>query len=397
MNPVLAVVFLTVFLDLVGFGLIIPVSPFFAKTLGADPTTITLLGASYSLMQFLFAPFWGRLSDRVGRRPVMLLSIAITATGHLCFAFSGNLLMLFAARMLAGFGSGNVGTAQAVIADSTTPENRSKGMGLIGAAFGLGFILGPALGGLTVRWGLNTPMLIAAGLSTLNLILAAFLLPETYPPEKRGTTPPRISPWRTLSEAVQRPSAGTIFILFFGYTTAFSLMEQCLALFIEQGWMPFDLAPADRARGAAEYTSYVLIMVGVTATAIQGGLIGPLVRRFGEKKLVVIGIVVQALALYGIPLAGKAASFPLLMGACFLLAAGSGITNPSLMGLLSRAVGAHEQGGALGLAQSFAALGRVAGPAVAGWFFTQAPELPFQVAGTLMLICWFLSMTVRSP
>ena len=168
---VLLIVFFTVFIDLIGFGIIIPIQPFFAEALGASPATVTLLGASYSLMQFLFAPFWGMLSDRYGRRPIILVSLGTGFVGYLLFGLSHSLPALFASRMLAGFGAANIGTAQAMIADSTSHADRAKGMGLIGAAFGLGFIFGPALGGVFGQFGIATPAFVAAGLCAANWIL----------------------------------------------------------------------------------------------------------------------------------------------------------------------------------------------------------------------------------
>ena len=179
MNRTLFIAFITIFLDLLGFGIIIPIQAFYAESFNATPKVITLLGASYSLMQFFFAPFWGKLSDRLGRRPIILFSVLISAAGHFIFASANGLMLLFAARMVAGFGNANIGTAQAIIADITTKENRAKGMGLIGAAFGLGFIFGPAIGALLGQHHPTTPLYAAGVLALLNFIFAYFLLPET--------------------------------------------------------------------------------------------------------------------------------------------------------------------------------------------------------------------------
>ena len=214
-KKILLLVFLTVFLDLVGFGIIIPIQPFYAEKLGASATQVTLLGASFSLMQFLFGSFWGRLSDRIGRRPVMLLSIGCSSIGYLIFGFSESLTVLFLARMLAGFGSANIGAAQAIIADSTPPESRAKGMGLIGAAFGLGFILGPAVGGFFSQFALSFPAYVAAGLGAFNFIFALTSLPETCPqklgqPAKNQVAHRPGFSWSALKHAARHPNVGKL-------------------------------------------------------------------------------------------------------------------------------------------------------------------------------------------
>ncbi|MFO0751041.1 MAG: MFS transporter, partial [Myxococcota bacterium] len=180
------VALLTIFLDILGFGMIIPIQPFYAESFGADPTLVTLLGATFSAMQFLFSPMWGRLSDRIGRRPVILVSVAIGAFGHLMFALAGQLWVLFLARFITGVGTANFGAAQAVVADTTSGPERARGMGLLGAAFGMGFIIGPAVGGVLSQVSPAAPFWFAAGLSTLNFVLAWRILPETHPVEKRG-------------------------------------------------------------------------------------------------------------------------------------------------------------------------------------------------------------------
>src|SRR5690554_2058067 len=176
---ILAVAFVTMFLDLLGFGLIIPIQPFYAESFGASAAVVTLLGGAYSLMQFIFIPVWGRISDRIGRRPVILISVIASSIGHLFFGLAGSLTALFAARLLTGFGNANIATVQALIADSTEGHERTRGMGMIGAAFGLGFVIGPAVGGLLVRWGLAAPAFAAAVFALVNFGMAFFLLPET--------------------------------------------------------------------------------------------------------------------------------------------------------------------------------------------------------------------------
>lgn len=403
-NRTLAIVFFTVLLDLIGFGLIIPVQPFLAQTLGAPPSVITLLGASFSLMQLLFAPFWGRLSDRIGRRPVLLISIGLTAFGYLVFGLANQLWLLFASRMLSGFGGANLGAAQAIIADSTTPENRAKGMGLIGAAFGIGFILGPAMGGYLGQFGLATPALAAAGLSTLNLIFAVFLLPETYPPEKRsaqgsaaghGKAPLSL---KALRHAARHANVRELFMFITVYTVAFSLMEQVLALFVERYWVHglTGLTPKEGAQRAALLTANILIVVGVTATIVQGGLIGRLVKKFGEKNLLYTGGVILIFTYLAIPWIGKSGIYPLMLINAAFMAMGTGVINPSWTGLLSRSVDADEQGGTLGLGQGLGALGRVIGPTMAGGLFQLDARLPFWVGSILLLGCVHVAGKLQS-
>lgn len=412
---VLLVIFLTAFLDLVGFGIIIPIQPFIAGAYGAEPWLITMLGASYSLMQFLFAPLWGRLSDRVGRRPVMLTSIAASVVGFTLFGLAGSLGMLFAARMLAGFGNANIGTAQAIIADVTDPENRAKGMGLIGAAFGLGFIAGPALGGFAgVELGPDAPAFIAAGLSALNWLLAFWLLPESHPafrarpgqgrdpsyPVRRNEGPLFGISLEQVRRVARYPNLPQILVVYFLFSFAFSQMEQTFSLYVERVWVApaASSAAADveaHIKEAARLTTYVLLVVGVTATVVQGGLIGTLARAFGERRLLIIGTLLATAGLVLIPVSGAVGMYGLLLVTGLLLACGSGLTNPSLPSLLSRHVDPMEQGLVLGIGQSLAALGRVAGPALSGAFFQVAAPLPFLTGAGLMLGCTLAALLLR--
>jgi MFS transporter, DHA1 family, tetracycline resistance protein len=390
-NRTLLVVFVTILMDLIGFGIIIPISPFFAESLGATPASITLLGAGYSLMQFLFAPFWGRLSDRVGRRPVILTSIAIATVGYVCFAFAESFYFLFLARLLSGFGTANFGAAQAVIADSTPPERRARGMGLLGAAFGLGFILGPALGGVLGQWGLRVPILAAAVLSSLNWCLAFLLLPETRP-KSAVTAAPTRSPLSQVFAVGKDPNMRRLLMVFLVYSAAFSMMEQVLGLFIERVWVGAVPAhPGESAGRASLLTAWCLILVGVTATIVQGGLIGKLVARFGEKRLLVTGCVIVGTSLILIPFAGMTGTFAIFLCVTTLLSVGSGISTPTLSSLLSRATAAGEQGHVMGVGQSLSALGRVIGPACAGSLFEWGIGLPFYIGGTFIVGCSFIA------
>ncbi|MBS1983621.1 MAG: MFS transporter [Bdellovibrionales bacterium] len=385
---ILQVVFLTVFLDLVGFGLIIPIQPFLAESFGASPAMVTLLGAAYSGMQFLFAPFWGRLSDKIGRRPVMLTSIAFGAVGYALFGFAHTLPMLFFARMLSGFGNANIGAAQAIIADSTAPENRAKGMGLIGAAFGLGFIFGPALGGFFSQFGFAYPAFVASALGVFNLVLAWIRLPETHAAKGAVSQARRAVvgfSWHDLQRAMLFPHVIHMLAIYFLVTAGFSMMEQVLGLFVERNWISPDAV--DHAKLAARLTTYVLIVVGVTATIVQGGLIGRIVKVTGERTLLRAGPLLHAFSFVGVVMVGAAQWYPGLLLCAVLMAVGSGFTNPSLSSLLSKLVNEEERGTVLGLGQSFGALGRAVGPLFAGLLFEQKASIPFFVAAGLMLAC----------
>ncbi len=402
-KKILFLVFFTVFLDLVGFGIIIPIQPFYAEKLGASPTTVTLLGASFSLMQFLFGSFWGRLSDRIGRRPVMLLSIGCASLGYLVFGLAESLPVIFLARMLAGFGSANIGAAQAIIADSTPPESRAKGMGLIGVAFGLGFILGPALGGFFGQIGLSIPAFVAAGLGVINFIFALINLPETCPQKLGQSAKNQVShrpgfSWAALKHAARHPNVPQLFLIYLLYISAFSMMEQVLGLFIEATWHPVaeGVESTLRAKQAAAETAYVLIMVGITATIVQGGLIGKLVKKFGERRLLITGIFLVGLSLAVTPLIGLTGTYRLMLAWAVLTAIGSGFTNPSLSSLLSQSVDRDEQGGVLGMGQSIAALGRVIGPSMAGFLFERGVAIPFWIGSVIIFFAVIVATFIKT-
>ena len=335
------ILFLIVFVDLVGFGLVIPLLPFYAERYGASPQQVTTLLAVFSLMQMLASPLWGRLSDRIGRRPVLIVSLAASALSYLWLGFADALWMLFAARALSGVCAGNIAAAQAYIADVTPPEKRARGMGMIGAAFGLGFIIGPAVGGLVAgndlaTADLRTPGLIAAGLSLAALLGVVFLLKESLPPG--GREAPRRGRLQIVFEALGRPVLSRLLVIFFLVILAFAAMESTFALWAMRqfGWGP-------------EQVGYVFTYVGILSAVMQGGLIGPLTRRFGEERLMTTGLVLIGVGLLLLPFAR---AVPSLAAAVSALALGMGAMQPSLNSLISRRAGKDEQGGILGVAQS---------------------------------------------
>jgi len=375
----MAILFLIVFIDLMGFGLMIPLLPFYAERFGASPLQMTLLFAVYSLMSMLSAPLWGRLSDRVGRRPVLMASVAAAALAYLWLGFATQLWMVFAARAFAGACAGNIAAAQAYIADVTPPEKRARGMGMIGAAFGLGFIVGPVLGGMVAgndlkTADLQTPGLIAAALSAIALLGVVFLLRESLSATAHREPRGRIA---ALRDALRRPTLGRLLVLFFIVILAFSGMETTFAWWaIDRfGWGPRPIG-------------FVFFYVGLLSAAMQGGLIGPLTRRFGEERLTLSGLVLIALGLLVLPFAREV---PALVLALTLLALGMGAMQPTLNSLISRRAPPERQGEVMGVAQSVGALSRVLGPIVAGALFSGlGPSSPFLWGAVLVALSVFI-------
>lgn len=388
------VLFFTVFIHLLGFGIIIPLLPYYAEHFGASGLTVGLLTTSFSLAQFLFAPIWGRLSDRIGRRPVLLGSLILTGVSYLVFAVATSLPVLFLSRIFAGIAGATLSTAQAYIADTTTAENRTKGMGMIGAAFGMGFIFGPAMGGVLSKWGFSVPAYAAAGLATVAFLFAMFRLRESLPPEEREAAARRRENAATFREALARPVVGLVLVLFFVTTLCFSGMEAILALFCERffAWGPHQIG-------------YLFAYVGVVAAVMQAGIVGALAKRFGERALVRAGLLLMGAAFItaGIvpPLAihdpthvvgGVLATFFAVMG---VIAIGSGLTTPSLSSLVSLATPADEQGGILGVYQSLGSLGRATGPFLGGLVFdVVSPGAPLWIAGSVMVVASFVAARI---
>jgi MFS family permease len=376
----LGTLFLTVFLDLLGFGLVIPFLPGLARQFGANDFVATLPGSAYSFMQFLFIPIWGQLSDRVGRRPVLLWSIAASAMGMALLGFSGSLVLLFAARLWSGMATANIAVAQAYIADVTPPEGRARGMGIIGIAFGLGFILGPAVGGalsqFPVRGHTGTlPALVASALSVVNLLLALRTLPESLPPEARGKKVRRAVPLdlRAARAAAHMPGIGAAVAVNFLLVLWFAGMEQTFRLF-----------NLDRFGLSERGTGNIFALVGVTGAIVQGGLVGRLARRFGESPLIRAGLLVQALAFALLGLSPSLSGAPgglakvALYVSAMLIALGNGLTTPTLPAYVSRRTGVDTQGLTLGTLQSASALARVLGPALGGaLYLTIAKSAPY--------------------
>jgi DHA1 family tetracycline resistance protein-like MFS transporter len=375
-------VFVTVLLDLIGFGMIIPLLPFYAQEFHASPAQVGWLFASFSLMQLLFAPPLGRLSDRVGRRPVLLVSITGSIAAYLLFAFSPSFGWLLAARALAGVAAANYGIAQAYVADVTPPAERSKAMGMVvGAAFGLGFVLGPALGALLAQLGPRVVPLTGAGFAAVNLAAALIWLKESLPPEVRGKVKGAWFEPRSLVRVWHNPPVRGLMLLAFLVTFCFSMMETTLALYCQK-----------RFGFGMSKTGILFVFIGVLLVLVQGGLVGPLVKRFGERRLILDSILVMAAGLVILPFSGNPW---LILPSLTLLAFGSGLHNPSSLGLLSLLTDSTEQGGVSGIYRSFGALARTLGPLAGPWMF-QAVSIrsPFWAAGGLMLASFFLGWSL---
>jgi multidrug resistance protein len=377
----LLVIFLTVFIDLLGFGIIIPLLPFYAEHFGASALMVGLLSTSFSVAQFLFAPFWGRLSDRIGRRPVILLGLLGSAVSYALFAVATSLGALFVARTLAGVAGANIPTAQAFIADTTTADTRARGMGIIGAAFGLGFIFGPAIGGFLSHWGYAAPAWFASALSLANFGAALVLLPESRPAHAGGVSRP--GRLEMIRRAVMRPNLPMVLLVYFLVLTSFASFEAMFALYSER-----------RFGFTATTIGYMFAWVGVVLATVQGLLVGRVVKRVGERVVIPAAIMVLAGALGLVPLAG---SVPVLAAACGLLAFGMGFNSPSLLSAISQLADPRDQGSTLGVSQSLGSLARIIGPLWGGWVFDHlGVRFPFYTAGGLMLVAWVLSLVVFS-
>ncbi|HZI62983.1 MAG TPA: MFS transporter [Pyrinomonadaceae bacterium] len=354
----LIVILTTVFIDLVGFGIVIPVLPFYAEgtKFNATPRMVGLLFASYSIMQLIFSPILGGLSDKYGRRPVLLISIIGTGIGFLIIGFAQTLPMLFAGRILDGITGGNISTAQAYVADVTTKENRAMGMGMIGAAFGVGFIFGPAIGGILSHWGIQVPFLFAAGLCFANALLLYFKLPETVTAQRPARNrAARGRGFTQLLDSLKKPRLGFVLTIYFLFVVSFSIMTTS-----------FSLYTMFRFGYDARHTGYLFAYVGIIAVIIQGGLIGRLVKRFGELPLVIVGALCFAISLFAVPFVGPAAGGlgALLVGGG-VFSMGNSLATPALTSLASKSAEAEEQGTILGVTQSVASLARAIGPFLA--------------------------------
>jgi DHA1 family tetracycline resistance protein-like MFS transporter len=344
MTRPLLIIFLTIFVNLIGFGIIIPLLPFYAETFGASPVVIGLLFAVYSICQMLAAPILGDCSDRYGRRPVLLFSLLGTVASFAMLALAHSIVMLFAARIVDGLSGGNISTARAYVADVTEPADRARAYGLIGAAFGLGFILGPAMSGVLVKVSYTAPIWAAAFITLIAACVAWLWLPETVHRARAGTG----LPLRNLPELLGRPRLGRMLVIDFVYWLAFAMFQTTFALFT-----------ARRFQFDASQTGYFFSAFGVLGAIVQGGLIRPMVQRFGDKSIFMAGVLCSAAGLLAATLAHSVTVFALTL---VPLAFGIGFGHPTIASLISKAARDDEQGRVQGAASAVESLGRTVGP-----------------------------------
>jgi DHA1 family tetracycline resistance protein-like MFS transporter len=362
----LFVLFLTVFIDLIGFGIVIPILPLYAENFHASPIAIGWLTGIYSGMQIIFTPILGKLSDRFGRRPVLFVSIVGTALGFALMGLAHSLTLLFVARILAGITGGNIAIPQAYIADVTAPEKRSRAMGMIGAAFGLGFTFGPLIGGVMSRISYSAPFFFSAGLAVINAALVYLILPESLPRERR-TRPHAQASIAEVFRHGRGAMFGIVLGTYFFLIVGFSIMTTLFALFTEK-----------RFGYDAQANGYMFGFVGIVSVIVQGGLIGRLIRMFGEVALARAGMILTTVSLALLPMSSNLA-FLLLV--CAGLSAGSGFASPPLSGLASQMVEANWQGRALGVLQSAGSTARLLGPLLGGWLLTFDLRKPIERYG----------------
>ena len=393
----LAILFVTVLVDMIGFGIVLPLLPYYAESFGATPSEVTLLIASFSAMQFISVPIWGRFSDRLGRRPFIVAGLFASAVSYLIFGLAQSLATLFFSRIAAGAAGGTISVAQAYVADTTEASDRAHGMGMLGAAAGLGVLIGPAIGGYFSAWGYGVPGYIAAGLCAVNGVAAVFFLPES----RRGRSRDRVSPEtvggpREESSQGQAATVGAwvrtlatfpfalLLIVYFLSITSFTAMTAVLALYVERA----------HAMDAMD-VGIIFATAGGTTVVVRGLIVGWLARRFGERRIVQAGTLVLATALLTIPLLRDAA---MVFATVPLWALATGLTFPSLASLVSQETDSESQGSMLGGQQVVGGIGRVLGPVGAGVLFeTVGITAPFFAGACLVAVAALLATRIPPP
>nr|WP_269320272.1 MFS transporter [Bacillus sp. EB01] len=374
----LPILFLIMFLVMVGFGIIIPVLPFYAEELGGSPTELGLLMAVYSLMQLIFSPVWGRISDKIGRKPVMLVGIAGLAISFFLMAGANSMWTLFAARIIGGLlSSANMPTTMAYVADITTPENRSKGMGIIGAAVGLGFVFGPAIGGIFSKTSLSLPFTIAGSLSILTFILVALLLKESSSKDSRASQTQKNASFYSALKG----SSGILYFLQFFISLSLAGLEATFAYFA-----------ATKAGLDTVSLGYIFMIMGLAGAVVQGGMIGPLTKKYGEGKVIQGGILVSAIGFALILLVDNFITAAIFLS---IFGIGNGVIRPSVSSILTKTV-TSGHGSVTGFLSSFDSLGRILGPPLGGLLYSISIGLPYISGAILSIIALILYQFYRS-
>lgn len=381
------VLLLTVFIDMICFSMIFPVLPYFVKELNLSDIMVGIAAASFALMNFLFSPFWGSMSDRKGRRPVMLLSIAITFVANIILSFTNSLFLLLAARIMAGIGSANISVAQAYMADISKPEERTKNLGMVGAVFGLGFIIGPVVGGYLKSFsGEGSVVWVGLGAAILNMINLASAwhsLVESNQNIDRNSKR-SINPLEQIIRWLQAPVINQLMWIFFLYVTAFSMMQITSGLLWKEKY------------GLNEkQSSYVFALIGIVSALSQGLFIRWFTKRYTEKQLIISGALLMGISLALIPVPSKELFVPLELILVAMLAFGNALITPPLTSWLSKIAPVQSVGQVMGANQSFASLSRVIGPAVGGLLYPIWHSVPFFVSGGIMIIPLFLILKLK--
>ena len=375
MTRPLAIIFLTIFVNLVGFGIIIPLLPYYAESFGASPLVIGLLFAVFSLCQLAAAPALGDLSDRYGRRPILIFSLAGTVVSFIMLAVAHSVAMLFAARIVDGLSGGNISTARAYVADVTEPKDRARAYGLIGAAFGLGFILGPALSGVLSHISYTAPIWAAAVVTLIATIMAWLWLPETVHRAHAGVG----NPFRYLPELMGRSTIRRVLVIDFVYWCSFAVFQTTFALFV-----------ARRFGFTVAITGYYFAVFGILGAVVQGGMIRPIVHRLGDKQTFRLGL---GFGMVGLAAAAASHSVVWFSAALIPLALGIGFGHPTISSLVSLVSRGDEQGRVQGAASAVESLGRTVGPVWGNASLQQFSEsTPYISAAALLLVTFLLTV-----